>query len=521
MDRRKFIQYTSATAALPLFFQGLWLRAVASHPASDLLTTYNTGRKLVLVQLDGGNDGLNMVIPISQYDNLANARRNILVDQAQILKLTNDTGLHPAMPELTNLYKEGKVQIIQGVGYPNPNLSHFRSKDILITASDAMTVLSTGWLGRMFSRQYPNFPAGFPNANQPHPISLTIGSTNSATCQSDQSNYSTVLKNLSSSYVNNSPVTIFPDSPFGNELKFITNVMEQTEGYLTVIKAAAASAKNLSTKYPTAGSNSLADQLKLVANLIAGGLQTQIYVVSLGGWDTHSGQVTSEANKLTGTHPTLMSKLSVAIAAFQDDLKLMNKADEVMGFVYTEFGRRIKSNDSLGTDHGTTWPAILFGSNVNSGIMGTNPIIPAVVGKSDNLAMQYDFRSIYSGLYKQWFNLTDQDTNQLLGASFPEIQLITKTTHADPNLPVSSGELRLYPNPVHENATLVFNSDGKWAQIQIYSMNGTLMRSRGREQYQVGKQQIDLQLGDFNSGSYVLIVTQQSGVSEIKFVVTH
>lgn len=521
MDRRKFIQYSSATAALPFFFQGQWLRAVAGHPASDLLSTYNTGRKLVLIQLDGGNDGLNMVIPISQYDNLANARRNILVDQAQILKLTNETGLHPAMPELTNLYKEGKVQIIQGVGYPNPNLSHFRSKDILISASDAMTVLSTGWLGRMFSRQYPNFPIGFPNNNQPHPISLTIGSTNSATCQSDQANYSTVLRNLSSSYVNNSPVAVFPDSPFGNELKFITNVMEQTEGYLAVIKTAAAAAKNLSTKYPTAGSNSLADQLKLVANLIAGGLQTQIYVVSLGGWDTHSGQVTSEASKQTGTHPTLLSKLSVAIAAFQDDLKLMSKADEVVGFVYTEFGRRIKSNDSLGTDHGTTWPAILFGSNINPGIVGSNPIIPAVVGKSDNLAMQYDFRSIYAGLYKQWFNLTEQDTAQILGASFPEMQLITKTTSTEPNLPVSMEKLSLYPNPVHENATLVFNSDGNWVQIQIYSMNGSLVKNFGRKPYQEGTQKIELQLSDLSSGSYILVLQQKSGLSEIKFVVTN
>ena len=519
MERRKLLKYLSATALTPFLFQGQWMRAMASLPAGDLLSSFDPGKKLVLIQLDGGNDGLNMVIPISQYDNLANARRNILVDKSQILKLTDETGLNPAMPDLTNLYKEGKVQIIQGVGYPNPNLSHFRSKDILLSASDAQTVLSSGWVGRMFGGQYPNFPVGFPNNQQPHPISLTIGSTSSATCQGDLANYSTVLKSTSSSYINNSPISGFPDTPFGKELKFISNVMEQTEGYLAVIKTAAASAKNLSTKYPAAGTNSLADQLKLVANLVAGGLQTQIYVVSLGGWDTHSLQVSSEASKLTGAHPTLLSKLSVAISAFQDDLRLMKKEEEVMGFVYTEFGRRIMSNDSLGTDHGTTWPAIIFGAKVNPGIVGNNPVIPAVVSKSDNLTMQYDFRSIYSAFYKQWFGLADQDITRLMGAIFPGIQLVTKSTSIDNDLLSSSGKLELYPNPVVDVANLTFNSDGSWAQVFIYAMGGQLVKSVARQSYPSGRQQIQLQLAGMRSGTYVLVLQQRSGISKIKLIV--
>lgn len=519
MERRKFLRYTSASLALPFFFRGQWIQAMAAHPYTNIAGTFNTGRKLVLVQLDGGNDGLNMVIPISQYDNLANARRNILVDKSLILKLTDDTGLHPSMPELTDLYKEGKMQIIQGVGYPNPNLSHFRSKDIVISASDALTVISSGWIGRMFSGLYPDFPFGFPNANQPHPISLTIGSTSSPVCQGDLANYSTVLRSLSSTYTNNSPLTGFPDTPFGKELKYLTNVMEQTEGYLGVVKTAASNAKNLSLKYPAAGTNSLADQLKLVANLIAGGLQTQIYVVSLGGWDTHSGQVASETNKTAGAQPALLAKLSQAIAAFQDDLKLLNKADEVVGLVYTEFGRRIKSNDSLGTDHGTTWPAIVFGSGVNPGITGNNPVIPAVVTKSDNLAMQYDVRSIYSGLLRQWFGLTDQDVSQILYASFPEIQLITKTTSIDPVLPLEEGELRLYPNPVSDMATLSFKSEGGHVQVRIYSMNGTLVNNPESKQFPAGMQETQLQLGSLLSGSYLLVLEQKNNYSSLKFIV--
>lgn len=519
MERRKFLKYTAASLAAPFLFRGQWINAMPARSVIDVLSTYNTDRKLVLIQLDGGNDGLNMVIPISQYDNLANARRNILVNQSQILKLTDETGLHPSMPELTNLYMDGKVQIIQGVGYPNSNLSHFRSKDILISASDSNTIINSGWAGRMFGKQYPGYPTGFPNEKQTHPIALTIGSTSSATCQSEMANYSAVLKNLTSSYSNSSVSTDYPDTPHGKKLQFVTNMMEQTESYLSVIKTAASKAKNLSSLYPSAGTNTLADQLKIVANLIAGGLQTQIYVVSLGGWDTHSAQVSSETDKLTGAQPTLFSKLSKAIAAFEDDLKLMNKADEVIGFVYTEFGRRIKSNDSLGTDHGTSWPAIVFGSKVNSGIIGKNPVIPAIVGKTDNLPVQNDFRSIYTGLYKQWFNLDDQEIMQILGKTFPEIQVVTKSTGTSPMTAESAPNLKLWPNPVENTAWLSFEAGGEISHIRIYSMSGQLIENHLRQKFSRGNQQIQLQLGHLATGTYQLVLQQNSQSRTVRFVV--
>jgi len=519
MERRKFFKYITASLAAPFLFQGQWLNAIGNSTVFDVLSSFNPDRKLVLIQLNGGNDGLNMLIPISQYDNLANARRNILVNQSQILKLTDETGLNPAMPELTNLYKEGKVQFIQGVGYPNPNLSHFRSKDIIMSASDSNTDINSGWAGRMFSKQYPDYPTGFPNEKQPHPIALTLNSTSSAVCQGDLANYSAVLTDLSSTYTNASSNGGFSDTPFGNELRFVSNIMEQTESYLSVIKATAAKAKNLSALYPIEGQNTLADQLKIVANLIAGGLQTQVYIVSLGGWDTHSAQVTSVNDKLTGVQPSLLSKVSKAIAAFQDDLILMNKADEVMGFVFTEFGRRIKSNDSLGTDHGTTWPAILFGSMVNPGIIGNNPVIPAVVGKSDNLAMQYDFRSIYAGFYKQWFNIDDQEILQFLGKTFPEIQLIAKSTGSSPIAYDSVDNLKLWPNPVEDTAQLSFEADGDLTQIRIYSMTGQLVENHLQQKFPKGNQQIQLQLGQLAKGTYQLVLQQNNHRETVRFVV--
>jgi len=516
MERRNFLKYATATAALPFLFQGQWVKAVASNNALSLSGALNTNRKLVLVQLDGGNDGLNMVIPLTEYDHLANARGNILLPLDQFLKLTDATGLHPSMPELQSLFLNGQVQIVQGVGYPTPNYSHFRSKDIVLSGSDSNVIMNTGWLGRMLSTAYPGYPDGYPNTNQPHPIALTIGATGSASCQGTTGNYSSVLSSLNASYTAGNVSTIPTDTYYGKELSYISHIMEQTGSYMSAIKTAAAGAKNLSTLYPTAGQNSLADQLKIVANLIAGGLQTQIYIVSLGGWDTHSGQVNS-ADKMTGSHPILMAKLSKAIAAFQDDLKLLNRADEVMGLVYTEFGRRIKSNDSQGTDHGTTWPAIVFGTQVNPGITGQNPVIPALAMVSDNLPLQTDVRSIYSALYTQWMEVPAGDVTQIFGKSFPDIQLVSPTV-GTPTTASPSPDLKLWPNPVIGTAQCSFVSKGESIRICIYSMNGQLVGQRSEQPYPQGPQQVELQLGHLPTGRYQLVVEEKKVRQSVGFV---
>jgi len=517
MERRNFIRVAASTAGVPFLFQGQWLKAMAGQSVFELLNAFNSKRKLVMVQLNGGNDGLNTLIPTSEYDNLAVQRANILLPKAQILKLTDETGLHPSMPEIVSLYKDGKVQFIQGVGYPNPNLSHFRSKDILMSASDSNVTINTGWMGRLFTNHYPGYPIGYPNSANPHPIALTIGSTSSAICQAESSNFSSVISSLSTTYSSAPSESNYPATPFGNELKFITNIMEQTGSYLSVIKEAASKAKNLSALYPAAGQNSLADQLKLVANLIGGGLQTQIYVVSLGGWDTHSAQVAS-TDKSTGTQPALMSKLSKAIAAFQDDLKLLKKEDEVIGMVFTEFGRRIMSNDSLGTDHGTTWPAIVFGSKVNPEIIGSNPKISSVVDKTSNLPLQNDFRSIYASVLKQWFEIPQTETNQLLGNAFTEVPLIAGTTIGlvAENKPIAN--LKLWPNPVTDTASFSFEANGEFTQIGIYSMSGQLIEHLYEEKFIEGKQLFLLHLGHLRSGIYLIVLIQNQQRQSLKFV---
>ena len=221
-------------------------------------------------------------MPLDRYANLQKARPNIIIPESKLLTFTAETGLHPSMEKIRQLYTEEQVLFIQNVGYPNPNLSHFRSKDIVTSASDSDVVINTGWLGRMLNEIHPGYLDGYPNQDHPHPLALTIGSTNSPTCQGETGNLGTVIQSLNTSYsAGSGSGSKFPDTPFGNELEFVSTVMQQTEVYLEVIQQAASNADSLTGSWPAAGENKLADQMKIVANLIAGGLQTQVYVVSL------------------------------------------------------------------------------------------------------------------------------------------------------------------------------------------------------------------------------------------------
>ncbi|RYY22147.1 MAG: DUF1501 domain-containing protein, partial [Chitinophagaceae bacterium] len=403
MQRRNFLkQALPASITMPALLNGLSVKAfTAQSPLVQALmgTTTETDKVLVLVQLNGGNDGLNMVIPIEFYGNYFNARQNIAIPQNKVLALngTAKTGLHPAMTGLQTLYNEGKLNIVQAVGYPTPNFSHFRATDIWMTASDTDQVLNSGWAGRYLGVEYPNFPNGYPNTQMSDPVAIQIGSVTSVTLQGPSVNMGMSISDPTGFYNFldgvEDPV---PETPWGKELKYIRLVTEQTQIYSAVIRDAAARVP-VQGSYP--GTNSLGDQLKIVARLVKGGLKTRIYMVSTGGFDTHASQVNS-TDTTTGTHAVLMQRVSDAIKAFMDDLKGLGVDDRVIGMTFSEFGRRVKSNSSLGTDHGAAAPVFVFGKNVRSGITGNNPAIPVTASVNDNIPFQYDFRSIYASILK-------------------------------------------------------------------------------------------------------------------------
>ncbi len=188
MKRKEFLRNTLSGAILPTVINGFSLKSFAAgSPLAKLLGTTGTDNDhvLVIIQFQGGNDGLNMVIPIDTYSNYYNARSNVAITEPKILRLTgNDkTGLHPAMTGLQAMYNEGKLGVVQSVGYPQPDFSHFRATDIWMSASDSNQVLVNGWGGRYLDYEYPNFPTGYPSTSMPDPLGIQIGSVTSLVFQ--------------------------------------------------------------------------------------------------------------------------------------------------------------------------------------------------------------------------------------------------------------------------------------------------------------------------------------------------
>ena len=429
MKRRDFLLRTMPSVLLPTLINGFSIRALAASPLMQAADGPNTDHVLVLVQLNGGNDGLNMVIPLEFYDAYHAARSNIAIPEDCVLKLNgfDKTGLNPAMPELQNLFHEGKLTIIQGVSYPQPNFSHFRATDIWLSGADTGQVLPTGWAGRYLNEQYPRFPEDYPNQHMPDPLAIQIGSLVSPALQGPALTMGMAISNPNSfDDLINDRTAQTAATRAGDQLAYIREMSVKTDQYAGVIKAAAQKVTKQSDKYPVAGKNPLADQLKIVARLVAGGLKTKIYLVSMGGFDTHAKQ-TDSTDTTTGNHAKLLGKLSEAIGAFQDDLHFLQADKRVTGMTFSEFGRRIKSNASGGTDHGTAAPVLLFGSSLQPGIIGNNPLLPATATVNDNIAMQYDFRTLYASLLEKWFGVETTMTTSVLLKDYPLLPIIQNT----------------------------------------------------------------------------------------------
>ena len=428
MNRREFIKralpFPAATFCLEGFPLAAFGRAPALTPGSGSGAALD--RVLVWIQLSGGNDGLNMVIPLDQYSTYTALRSNIAIPSDRVLPLASGAGLHPAMTGMKSLYDSGKLSVIQGVSYPNPNFSHFRATDIWLTASDYNQYLDDGWLGRYLADEFAGYPIGYPSLDMPDPPALQIGSTVSLGFQGPDQSTAITIQNPNTFYqlvsgFSHGGQDEVPPTTAGQELTYIRQVADQSIGFAGRVKFAADCAQNLSALYPASGQNSLADQLKIVARLIAGGLKTRSYLVSLGGFDTHSNQVLT-ADTTTGTHSILLGKLSAAVRAFIDDLELLGCDHRVIAMTFSEFGRRAASNASLGTDHGTSLPVFLAGSNVRGGVLGRTPNLSDLTG--GNLKMQFDFRAIYSAVLQQWFRADAQQETDVLLRDFPGLDLI-------------------------------------------------------------------------------------------------
>lgn len=508
MKRRDFVKNLAlASASLPFVSNGFGMQAIG-----EKLFEFSTGaedRVLVMIRLNGGNDGLNTVIPIDQYANLMIHRPEIIIPQNQILSATPEVGFHPAMQGMKNMFSQGKLSVVQNVGYPDQNRSHFRSMDIWTSGS--LEVNETrGWLGRYFDSYNPNYPEGYPNATNPHPFAISMGSELTATCQGIAANFSHAVSNP------NNSVNLFEGafendgSYYGNHVEFVATIIDLTNSFGQVINSAAQAGNNLSTMYDA--TNSLATQLKYVARMISGGLKTKVYVLSLGGFDTHDNQ--ADATDLTaGVHSGLLKKVSDAIAAFQNDLQLLGLEDRVVGMTFSEFGRQIASNASLGTDHGDAAPLFLFGTCIQSGIIGPNPQIASSIQNQAGIPMQIDFRDVYASILKDWFQVPTNDIQQLFSH---QIQFYSLAGTCDLGFddPIDdTSKLLIYPNPSSGNATVrVHLQDGR-TSIHLTDLKGNKVKEFLEQSLSPGIHNIPLDLSDITPGSYLLTVQNNQRIS--------
>lgn len=468
----------------------------------------DSDRVLVLVQLNGGNDGLSNLVPLDQFDRLMAVRSNLMVPENQLLGIDNNLGFHPAAAGMHRLYQDGKMVAVQGVAYPDQNRSHFRSTDIWTSASEADEVVTSGWLGRNYESDHPGFPTGFPNEDNPHPFAIAIGNQVSQTCQGMGSNYSMAITDpfnlLTLAGGDDTPL---PQTPYGDELGFLRTSIVQANAYGEVVQEIAAQGQSM-VDYPD---TRFAAQLKNVAYLISGGLQTNVYVVNLGGFDTHANQVVA-GDSTTGIYNGLLETLGDALEAFHQDLAAQGLDRRVLSMTFSEFGRRIRSNESLGSDHGTAAPLFVMGSCVRAGVLGENAEIGTDVPVSEGVAMQYDFRDIYGTVFEDWLQLTPEKVRTVLGHDYVHLPIIEGCDATNTNdETIRDLQVKLWPNPTADTAQISFDIDAGPTQLSLSDVNGRLLKVVFDQRLPAGEHQFRLGLNEYPSGIY--FVRLQSGIA--------
>ncbi len=512
MDRRRFLR-GATISLLPLTLSGFPLRVFSRTPLLNTIGKrfQGTGRSLVIIQLGGGCDGLNAVIPygMSAY---YNNRPTIGIPANQVLPLSGSVsmGLHPSLAPVHSLFNSGKICIVQGVGYAIPNRSHFRATDIWLTGTASNVFESTGWLGRDLHYNYPDYP----QLLTPSPLALQIGGAPSLALKSLNGDMSVTITDpqqfydLVSGTVSGYTGDPSPKTPAGAELRYLRSITQEAIQYATGIKSAADNATNQAT-YPD---SNIAEQLAIVARLIAGGLECPLYVVSQGGHDTHSNQLTRQAN--------LLNDLSSAIASFQQDIELLGVANNVLGMTFSEFGRRTFENGSGGTDHGTSAPLIMFGTNVVGGLYGSDPDFNSVDSVGDFI-YNIDFRQVYATILGSWFSAPPDEIEAVLFSQFNELPIIqsTETTVTDRLVPAKFGLKQNYPNPFNPATTISYEIPrDTHVNIRVYNTAGEQVRELFNGVRSAGTYSVGFDAGRLSSGVYYYSM-EAGGFKETKKMV--
>lgn len=538
MNRRNFMRLTSmAGSGLLLKLNGVPIHSLAGSDFLDMIAKSGPNDKvLVLIQLHGGNDGLNMVIPVENYSHYYNHRPNIAIQQNgnrkyipldPTLPAAKQVGLHPDMTGAKAMYDNGNMAVIQSVSYENMNGSHFRSRDIWHMGGNYNEYFSSGWMGRYLEHYYPNYPDNYPNPTVPDPLAIEIGTGVSLAFHRNEGipaglsiQDPNAFYNLINSVGGEPPLNL-PDTHAGKEIEYIMQIEKQSNRYADRLRNVYNSGTNSGTVYPDlypfiapAGSlrNPLAPQLKIVSRLLSGGIGTKVFLCRIGGFDTHANQVV-QSNTSMGSHAALLYHISSAVKAFYDDLRNLGIADRVLTMTYSEFGRRVISNASYGTDHGNAAPMLIFGTCINGGVYGENPDLINL--QNGNIPMQYDYRQVFSSVIKDWFGADDAAIDAVRFGDYIDnrIDYIHCKTLNTKELFREKGWMKCHPNPTAEQLTVSYYLTNEASlKIEVMDVSGRIIISENVGIKAQGEHQLELRLSNYQAGTYIVSLTTNSAI---------
>lgn len=409
LTRKGFVKNSLGIAVLGGTMPAAFMRAAAAQSLPALGSTVDPDNVLVVIQMGGGNDGLNTIVPYSD-DAYHRVRPVIGIAPASVLKIDDRIGLNPVMTGMSELYKEGHLALVQGVGYPSPNLSHFEATQILETASPSLRE-QTGWLGRYLDRVVP---AGAKPANQFQAVSL--GDTLPTALVAQHVDVPAIGALAAFAYNTGrdaaskmSAGALYDGSRPGGSpyLALIEGTSRDAYHGGDVLRAKVATYQPAVT-YPTDGFSS---QLKLAAQLIGSRTGTKIIFLSIGSFDTHAGQRAQQDR--------LLGYMSSGLLAFFQDLKAHNMDKNVLAMTFSEFGRRVEQNASNGTDHGTAMPLFVAGGSVKGGVYGEHPSLTDL--DRGNLRFETDFRTVYATVIERWLG---RSSSEVLGGTYRTLAFV-------------------------------------------------------------------------------------------------
>lgn len=503
-SRRSFLS-TLGIGALGsgLVLGGIPVNAMARTKFLNRLSAADNDRVLILIQLGGGNDGLNTIIPF-ENDVYYQKRPTIAITKDESIELSDEVGMHPALGALQPMWGAGNMAVFNNVGYEDPDRSHARSTDIWTSGSNSNQMVGTGWAGRFLVEDNPDFIANPPE----FPLGVRIGGS-STLFQSEFGNLGVTFGGASQfaqfleqgGFYNEEDV---PENEFGRSLSFARKIANSSFKYLEAIQNAADDSQNL-VEYPNSG---LSNSLSVVARLIRGGLQTKVFLVSKGGFDTHNNQGSTE-----GGHANLLRDIADSVQAFYADLESDGLDERALTMTFSEFGRTLDENSSAGTDHGSSAPVMVFGP-VNGGVYGEHADL-LDLDRSGDPVYGMDYRTIYSGILNSWFGIDPETASTVLNGDFEDPGFVDILTSSERNQkPVAYKLEQNYPNPFNPSTRITFTlPTASKIRLQVFNIQGQLIQTLADKRVSAGDHTINFDASNLPSGVYLYRLETPYGAS--------